>query len=310
MHGELITSGSTKDSPLASFVQASVDGAAEDDQASLSVFSPQNAGPSSAWSGERLSGPTTYPNPGAPARVNGTVLPVVSGRPGDPSLAVGIAKHPSQSGVYQLRLYTSHSTSESASYAAADIAVNGDTWTQIYPAVNSTTITLTVTPPSWTPGTPPIRLISKLTPATVGGTVAFYDGARLLASLPDRAIQAFLGEIELSPGRHVLSATFKPNSTSFDASGTSIVYQASTSASVHFKVKKPKTPPSGDKQTITVVVPRTRVLGVRKTHKGPLSLTGAPVITLMVVGVTGLVTGLVVRSAGRRRRNAATPVEG
>jgi len=233
---DLLTSGPVSAAPFAAYAEASVDGAPGDDFASLWAFTPVQGEAPSSWPGERLTGPSSYPNPNAHPRVNGTVLPVASGQTGDLSLAAYIARHPNNAtstgyaNVYQLRLYTWHSGGEGTTYSSTDVAVDADIWTQIYPEPDTTTMALAVSPAQWTPGIGSVALVAKLTPATVGGTVSFYDGERMLGSLPGFAIQASLNDVGLGPGRHVLRATFLPD-TPYRTSSSSVVYQIGALAS-------------------------------------------------------------------------------
>jgi len=228
--GYLVTSGSVSATPFAPYVQASVDGSAGDTLATLWAFTPEEDVNASQWQGAPLSGPTPYPNSEAPPRVNGTVLPVVTGRGGDTSLSSYIAKIPNRStsagfaGIYELRLYTSRSETERSSYSATYIAVKGGTWEQVYPGADSTTVALVTIPEGGVPGATPVTILAKLTPATVGGSVTYYDGGRPLGTDPNRAIQAALEDVELDPGNHALSATFRPDTTTFEASSGNTTY--------------------------------------------------------------------------------------
>jgi Bacterial Ig-like domain (group 3) len=228
-HGDLVTSDSTSASPFADYTQSSIDGGSGDDEGALYAFTPDPNAPSSSWVGELLSGPSAYPNASAPTRVNGAVLPVESGRTGDVSIASFIAQHPNRSsatgyaGLYELRLYTGHAGRQSSSYSATYISVRNGSWSQVYPAADSTTTSVAVLPGSWQPGAS-ISMVVKLTPATVGGTVTFSDGDSVLGTVPDRAIEAFLDGLDLGVGHHTLSALFRPQTSGFRASSASASY--------------------------------------------------------------------------------------
>ena len=68
--------------------------------------------PAGTWSGEQLSGSTVYPNASAPAPLNTSTLPVVTGSASDVSLATYVLSFPNSdtsttdgyAGLYVLRL--------------------------------------------------------------------------------------------------------------------------------------------------------------------------------------------------------------
>lgn len=140
--GAVITSGSVNAKPFAAFAVGSTAIHSGDRTAALIAAQPNAAAGTANWNSDFLSGFTAYPitsGPGAVQTLSKT-RPVVSGAASDLSLADFIAEFPSNSAkagyknVYQLRLKTASGADQTTQYDVADVAVSGNTWTEVYPA--------------------------------------------------------------------------------------------------------------------------------------------------------------------------------
>lgn len=137
--GAVLTQGST--STLVSYAVGSATLTATNNKASLYGYLPKAGQAPGAFSGELLSGPTTYPIAGAPGAVGSSANPAVKTTTGDVTFAQLAADFPNTAsdaykGLYQIRIKTSD-----AKYLATDIQITGSTWTQVYPDAG-------VTPPA------------------------------------------------------------------------------------------------------------------------------------------------------------------
>jgi hypothetical protein len=98
--GNVKTGGLLTDSPVAAYVEGQAVVRAGDTKATLYGYLP-------GGSGEQLSRTTIYPNTSAPAPLDSSFLPIVTGNAGDESLATLIEDFPSTDGIYELRVVTS-----------------------------------------------------------------------------------------------------------------------------------------------------------------------------------------------------------
>jgi hypothetical protein len=231
--GQQITGGNLTDSPLAAYVQGTATIAAGNTKATLFGYTPVNGVNPGAWSGEQLSGvATTYPNPSAPGALGTSTLPLETGASGDENLATYIGDFPNTdtsadgyAGLYVLRLKTSASGSGlSSSYDSADISVNttAGTWSVVYPALNptATTTTLTTTPPSPQNFGTSVTLNATVSPSAAAGTVQFEYGSTDIGSpVTVSGGTASTSTSSLPVGTDALSAVFTPTPPSGDLLG-------------------------------------------------------------------------------------------
>jgi hypothetical protein len=176
--GTLVTTGSTT-AALPQFAVATTnDPVLANTSATLYGYTPVSGQPAPLWSGEQLSGTTTFPV-ASPANVAAAGLhrPVVT-TTGSLTLADLIADFPNTNaagsgyeGLYQLRILTAGNTQ----WWAADLQVTGTTWTLAYVTPAASTTTLTATPPS--PQTAPASAITLTATVTnnAAGSVVFTD---------------------------------------------------------------------------------------------------------------------------------------
>ena len=184
--GNQVTGGNINDDPNFKYAVATADDPqSANTQATLYAYTPVNGQPPGNWTGEQLSGTTTFPV-ASPQNVHlaGTHRPVVTmdtTAHGNINLAGYIADVPNNdtttayAGIYQLRILTAGNTK----YWAADISVNSSTgaWTLVYPnqTFASSTTALTASPAS--PQTAPASAVTLTATVTDGltGAVTFTD---------------------------------------------------------------------------------------------------------------------------------------
>lgn len=237
-HGNKITGGSINDQPLAAFVEGTKAVRAGDTNAILSGYQTVKGELPSQWNGDLLSASTAYPNAAAPAPLNTSSLPVVTGSASDFTIADLAADYPTTSdagyvNVYQLRLTTSKAdTAPNTRYDSADILINTatNTWSVEYTKVplTATSTTLAVAPTSPVHGSK-VTLTATVTPA-VAGSVKFLDGTRVLSTVAASAGKAIYSTTTLAGGTHKLSATFMPTASQTYATSSSIVHTITVSA--------------------------------------------------------------------------------
>jgi len=124
--GQQMTHGSIRDRPFAAAAVGSAaapsDYAGSGRTASLAMINPVQGQDAAQWSGDTVTGSTTYPDAGHPTAY---------ASPGDYSLADWLTEYqPHWDGFVQLRLLLGapeHSTL-TTSYAASDIRITGGTW--------------------------------------------------------------------------------------------------------------------------------------------------------------------------------------
>jgi len=216
------------------FAQSSTAGRAGDTKATLFGYTPKAGVNSLLWSGEALSGSTTYPNAAAPAPLGTSSLPLVSGVAGDQPLSTLIADFPNTAtdayqGLYQLRVKTSSTAGFNTAYSSVSVLVTGTTWTQVYPAPPAsvaTTTTLSVSPASPQLAGTNVTLSATVVPASgtlTNGSVKFFDGATQVG-----ATQAFTGSAvsvsttALTAGSHALTAQYFPSGVAFTGSTSAV----------------------------------------------------------------------------------------
>jgi hypothetical protein len=270
--GNQITGGSVTDAPIAAYVEGTATIRAGDSKAQLRGFLPVNngLGPAS-WTGEPLSGSTSYPLtkdsvPTPPVSLQGLALPINTGSGADDSVANLISDFPNNgtgayAGLYQLRLYTTALGQQAnTTYDSADILITGSgdsaTWSVAYTqaAATSTTTTLTVSPSSSAFHGATVKLSATVSPSNAAGSVKFLDGSKKIATVKVKAGKASFSTTSLSDATHKLKATFTPtDATAFAASTSSVqsLIVKAYSTSVTLKASKSSIK-LGKKLTLTV----------------------------------------------------------
>jgi hypothetical protein len=187
-NGLQIIGGSITSQPLAAYVQGATTIRSGDTKATLYGYLPVSGSNPGTWSGEALSGSTTFPNASAPSALASSALPLVTGASGDESISQLESDFPNTDtsttdgygGAYVLRLKTSATgLSPTTSYDSADISVNSTagTWSVTYPVPTalSTSTTLTTTQSSPQVAGTSVTLNAVVSPP-VPGTVQFEVG--------------------------------------------------------------------------------------------------------------------------------------
>lgn len=196
-NGMAISGGDLSQHPAAFYAAASAPGRSNDSLAQLKMFTPQVGVAPQLWTGDTLTGATTYPNPAAPAAVAHLAVPVATGTAGDLSLADYISEFPNTlttvgyQDLYELRLYTSGpGVTQNVNYFRVDIQVtalnqdaNGEVtgvWNVVYPASAIASPTGSPGPtPSSLPTPPPT---TTTTPPVVGTTATVTSTATVTAT--------------------------------------------------------------------------------------------------------------------------------
>src|ERR1700730_1477561 len=234
--GNVVTGGNISASPMVAYIQTSSRGRTVDNTATLFGYAAQPGVNTLAWThGEQMSAGNTFPVTGAPANIASSPNPTVAGAPGELSLAQLQTDFPSTDpttpGVYQIRIVTSGTGGADTQYFRADIQITGSTWTQIFPvAVQNTTTTLSVAPPSPQPSGTNVSMTAAVSPSSAVGSVQFKDGgANLGPAVSVTAGTASMSTTALAVGSHNLSAVFTPTDpTAFTTSTSNTVPYAIT----------------------------------------------------------------------------------
>src|SRR3984893_17857897 len=177
--GNVVTGGNISASPMVAYIQTSSRGRTVDNTATLFGYAAQPGVNTLAWThGEQMTAGNTFPVSGAPANIAGSPNPTVAGQPGELPLAQLQSDFPSTNpatpGIYQIRIVTSGAGTADTQYFRADVQITGSTWTQIW--CQSTTTSLSVSPPSPAAAGTTENLKAQVTPSTATGTVQFMDG--------------------------------------------------------------------------------------------------------------------------------------
>lgn len=234
--GNQITSGSINDDPMAAYAVASQTLRAGDIVAQLQAAQPNPTKTTDAWSVDTLSSTTAYPVTTGPSNIQtmSQTHPVVTGASSDLTLADFIAEFPndpahdsntSYQNLYQLRLYTGSPAGQpSPAYAAADVLVSGNTWTQVYPTVKSNTTTTVASSknPSYNGDT--VTYTATVSGgSSPTGTVAFTDNGTTISGCGSQALSsggtATCSTSYSSPGSHTIVATYSGDSNNNGSSG-------------------------------------------------------------------------------------------
>jgi Bacterial Ig-like domain (group 3) len=238
--GAPITSGSTT-TPFSFAVAQNSPTGVTNPKATLYAYTPVLGVPSGAWSGEALSGSTAYP-PASPASLHSLANPIVTGVPGDETLAVYQTDFPNSDasttdgykGLYELRVKIAGSGGAIAAYAAADVLISGTTWTQVDGGFQlfADTTTTTLTPSPGSPSVPGTNVTlnatvaDTTTPAThPAGTVQFFDGATQIGTTQTLSGTgtASVSTNTLAVGTHPLTAVFTSSAPTVVGNSTSAV---------------------------------------------------------------------------------------
>ena len=184
--GQQITGGNLADAPLAAYVEGSNALRSGDTKATLFGYLATASSPQGAWSGEKLSASTAYPNASAPGALATAALPVVTGSANDLTIGQLSSAFPNTdtsgdayTGLYELRLKSSASgLGGTATYDVAYVQISGSTWSVVNPSLSptSTSTSLTASPSGSQAYGTSIQLTATVSPA-VPGTVQFKNGA-------------------------------------------------------------------------------------------------------------------------------------
>ncbi|HEX9313925.1 MAG TPA: Ig-like domain-containing protein, partial [Actinomycetota bacterium] len=233
VNGNVKTSGSINDSPIAAFAMGDGPSRAGDIFGTLYAAQPEAGQPSQSWLTDQMSAGTAYPStdPATPANLRNMPNPLYIGLLGDSSIAteLTILPHPASDtgtpydGVYQIRFITTGPSSGTDTlYWRAAIKVSGTTWTQTWcpPPAPSTSVTLTATPASPQPPGTTVNLTANVSPTVDVGSVQFQDnGANLGPAVSVTAGTATTSANSLTVGTHSLTAVFTPTDpTAFQGS--------------------------------------------------------------------------------------------
>jgi len=221
-NGHVITSGTLPSDPnagqaIAAYTVGTHTTHATGDTFAVLVYAtPTTSNDTSTWTTQQANSKTDYTTlTGKPAPLNNTTLPIVQGRSTDETLTTAADRGQgvtnvttgANANIYQLRMYTNSRTSGAVpSYDSADILLDSTahTWTQMYPTVTNTTTTLTATATGASE-----TLDATVTPATVPGTVTFFDGTTQVGQ-PVPVINGTASAITPAVGNHSYTARFDP----------------------------------------------------------------------------------------------------
>src|SRR5438309_539431 len=298
LHGNVKTSGSINDSPIAAFAMGDGPSRAGDVFGTLYAAQPEAGQPSQSWLTDQMSAGNAYPStdPTTPANLRNMPNPLYIGAAGDSSISTELTNRPHPAsdagtafdGAYQIRFITTGPTTGTDTlYWRAAIKVSGTTWTQTWcppPATQAqgTTTTLTAAPPSPQPPGTTVNLTASLTPTTAVGSVQFQsDGANLGPAVSVTAGTATTSINSLTTGTHSLTAAFTPTDPT--------AFSPSTSQAVPYTIA-PVTAASAD-LAVTKTGPATATASspiaytLMATNNGPSDATGVAVSDTLPAGV-------------------------
>jgi hypothetical protein len=235
--GQVVTGGSTTESPVAAYVEGTKTLRSGDTKVSLFGYLPVKGQTTGEWSGEQLGSTTAFPNTSAPAPLKTSTLPVETGSPGDETLAELEEDFPNldtsndgYAGMYQLRLRTSRPDEGlTITYDSADIKITGSTWSVVYSPAPTTT-TLSVSPASAANHGSTVKLTATVTPSAAAGSVEFRDGSKILKTVTVASGKASYSTDTLADGVQKLSAKFVPTDAGTYRSSTSSAHDITVSA--------------------------------------------------------------------------------
>jgi hypothetical protein len=243
--GTQVTTGSVTDTTIAAYVVGSKADTTHP-KATAYMYTPVSGTPAGTWPGEQISTSSAYPitTASAPAVVKTARGPVVAGSAQFETLANYIDDVPNSDtsttdgygNAYQLRV----KTSTDGTYQSLDIVVSGittsgglvtgGTWTETFPGVATATATsLKTSPPGSVKEGKKVTLTATESASGGGhaaGTVQFADNGKKLGkpvAVNTTTGVATLTTSSLLPGKHSLTATFAPTSSTFAPSTSSAV---------------------------------------------------------------------------------------
>src|SRR5437879_4972270 len=295
--GNLKTSGSINDSPIAAFAMGDGPSRAGDIFGTLYAAQPEAGQPSHDGLTDQSSAGHAYPSsdPPTPANLRNKPNALYIAAAGDSSVATELTNlpHPASDagtafdGAYQLRFITTGPTTGTDTlYWRAAIKVSGTTWTQTWcppPATQAqgTTTTLTAVPPSPQPPGTTVNLTASVAPTAAVGSVQFQsDGANLGPAVSVTAGTATTSTNSLATGTHSLTAAFTPTDpTAFTGSTSQAVPYTIAAATASTDLGVTKTGPA----TATAGGPIAYTLTA--TNNGPSDATGVTVSDTLPAGV-------------------------
>ena len=225
--GNVISGGSTSTAPFAAYAVGSSVIRAGDAQAQLLFANPDHTLATTSWFKTNVGLYTANPTTTAPANINSlsSSHPVVAGATGDltPDAFEGAVTQDTTAGyqnVIHIRLRTANSSNQpTAQYDDADILVNptNHTWTQLYPAVASSTAVV-ASPSTVGQGSTSTLTATVTAPGGVfpAGTVQFADGGTNLGAAVavnttnGQAVGSFPTTTSTTLGAHSITAAFTP----------------------------------------------------------------------------------------------------
>ena len=225
--GNVISGGSTSTAPFAAYAVGSAVIRSGDTQAQTLFANPDPASATTAWFKTNAGLYTANPTTTAPASINAlsSTHPVVAGASGDLTIdgfesGVVISTTAGYQNVVQIRVRTANSANQpTAQYDDADILVNptAHTWTQIYPAV-ATSTAIVASPSTVGQGSTSNLTATVTAPGGVfpAGTVQFMDGSTNLGSpatvntTNGQATGTFPTSGSTTLGGHTINAVFTP----------------------------------------------------------------------------------------------------
>lgn len=256
--GVQITSGQINSTPFAAYAVGSALPRSGDTSAKLeyALPDPGNNKPAT-WAVAGVSASAnSFPVSGAPATIPSSAsTPVVQGSAIDTSVESDVFSFPNtgptayadgESGcpysatlagctnanyenIYQIRLLSSNGSSDSSTYDAADILVNGanGTWTQVFGSAisTSTTVAASPSPQSFGGSVTLSATVADADGSTPAGTVTFTSGGATLgtSSTFTAGGVATANTTALPQGDDTITATFVPSSTNYTGSnGTTV----------------------------------------------------------------------------------------
>ena len=298
--GDVITSGTINDDPVATYVQGNTVIQDTGTKADLGGYTPVVDVAPGAWTGVQFGG-SNYPNSGAPTALAGSTLPLYTGVSGY-SLSDLTTAYPNDdtssdgyAGIYVLRLktYSSSLNQTSTNYDVADISVNSTTgdWSLVYSPQATTTTTLeTPTPASPQTSGASVTLTADVTDSSAPGTVQFESGDNPVGSAqPVSDGVATLTTTLLPVGDDSLTAVFTPT--------TGAAFTGSTSSPVSYTIN-----PTGNATTTVLATP---------TPASPVTFgTSVNLSATVTSGVAGTITGNVQFESGGSAVGSPQPISG
>lgn len=281
--GDVVTGGNLTDDPPAAYVEGTQTISSKDDRATLYGFLPVPEEPTGDWSGEALTASTLYPNTSAPAPLNTTTLPVVTGSALDESIGGLASDYPNTSTVsgyvdmYQLRLYSSASGTSQDTYDSADIEIDptAGTWQVVYsaPLATSTTTSLAVSPSKSATYGSAVTLTATVSPSGAAGSVDFLAGTKVVGKATVSDGKAVLKTAALPGGADKLTARFTGSSAAWGSSTSSLVDYTVKAATTKTALKASTTSTtSGASVTLTATLSPTAATGTVAFYSGKSKL--------------------------------------